>query len=96
LVLFSASSASCYLSSEGVFVGGWAVVEIITDPKTISCFLKNFPLAIPFLTESENIAGLVDKRTRYFADGKIAEHWVELSVLQLLQQIGAIPAPGGR
>jgi predicted ester cyclase len=28
-----------------------------------------------------------------FAGGKIAEHWVELSMLQLLQQIGAIPAP---
>jgi len=82
--------------SETATLQGWAVVEIITDPKTISCFLKNFPLAIPFLTESENIAGLVDKRSRYFADGKIAEHWVELSVLQLLQQIGAIAAPGGR
>jgi predicted ester cyclase len=31
-----------------------------------------------------------------FVDGKIAEHWVELSMLQLLQQIGAIPAPGGK
>ncbi len=31
-----------------------------------------------------------------FADGKIVEHWVELSMLQLLQQIGAIPSPGGR
>jgi predicted ester cyclase len=26
-------------------------------------------------------------------DGRIAEHWVELSMLQLLQQIGAIPPP---
>lgn len=26
-----------------------------------------------------------------FVDGKIAAHWVELSMLQLLQQIGAIP-----
>jgi predicted ester cyclase len=31
-----------------------------------------------------------------FADGKIVEHWVEFSLLQLLQQIGAIPSPGGR
>lgn len=29
-----------------------------------------------------------------FYDGKIAEHWVEMSMLQLLQQIGAIPTPG--
>ena len=28
-----------------------------------------------------------------FVDGKIAEHWVELSMLQLLQQIGTIPSP---
>jgi predicted ester cyclase len=27
-------------------------------------------------------------------DGKIAEHWVELSMLELLQQIGALPQPG--
>jgi predicted ester cyclase len=27
-----------------------------------------------------------------FASGKIAEHWVELSMLQLLQQIGTIPS----
>lgn len=27
-------------------------------------------------------------------DGKIAEHWVELSMLELLQQVGAIPAAG--
>jgi predicted ester cyclase len=27
-------------------------------------------------------------------NGKIAEHWVEMSMLQLLQQIGAIPSPG--
>ncbi len=27
-----------------------------------------------------------------FINGKIAAHWVELSTLQLLQQIGAIPA----
>jgi predicted ester cyclase len=26
-------------------------------------------------------------------DGKIAEHWVELSMLELLQQIGALPQP---
>ncbi len=31
-----------------------------------------------------------------FADGKIVEHWVELSMLQLLQQIGAIPTPGAK
>jgi predicted ester cyclase len=31
-----------------------------------------------------------------FVDGKIAVHWVELSMLQLLQQIGAIPSPGGK
>jgi predicted ester cyclase len=31
-----------------------------------------------------------------FVDGKIAAHWVELSMLQLLQQIGAIPSPGGK
>jgi predicted ester cyclase len=31
-----------------------------------------------------------------FADGKIAEHSVELSLLQLLQQIGGIPAAVGR
>ena len=29
-------------------------------------------------------------------DGKIAEHWVELSMLQLLQQIGAIPSLQGK
>jgi predicted ester cyclase len=27
-------------------------------------------------------------------NGRIAEHWVEMSMLQLLQQIGAIPSPG--
>ena len=27
-------------------------------------------------------------------DGKIAEHWVELDQLSMLQQIGAIPSPG--
>jgi predicted ester cyclase len=27
-----------------------------------------------------------------FVDGKIAQHWVEFSLLQLLQQIGAIPS----
>ena len=31
-----------------------------------------------------------------FADGKIAEHWVEFSLLQLLQQIGAVPSPQGK
>jgi len=31
-----------------------------------------------------------------FENGKIAEHWVEMSMLQLLQQIGAIPAAGGK
>jgi predicted ester cyclase len=31
-----------------------------------------------------------------FVDGKIAAHWVELSMLQLLQQIGAIPSPEGK
>jgi steroid delta-isomerase-like uncharacterized protein len=29
-----------------------------------------------------------------FADGKIAEHWVRSDALGLLQQLGAIPAPG--
>ena len=28
------------------------------------------------------------------ADGKVAEHWVVLDQLGLLQQLGAIPAPG--
>jgi steroid delta-isomerase-like uncharacterized protein len=28
------------------------------------------------------------------ADGKVAEHWVALDQLGLLQQLGAIPAPG--
>lgn len=28
------------------------------------------------------------------ADGKIAEHWAELNMLGLLQQLGAVPAPG--
>jgi predicted SnoaL-like aldol condensation-catalyzing enzyme len=28
------------------------------------------------------------------ADGKIAEHWVALDQLGVLQQLGAIPAPG--
>jgi predicted ester cyclase len=28
-----------------------------------------------------------------FVDGKIAEHWVELSMLQLLQQLGVVPTP---
>jgi steroid delta-isomerase-like uncharacterized protein len=27
-------------------------------------------------------------------DGKVAEHWVELDLLGLMQQLGAIPAPG--
>jgi steroid delta-isomerase-like uncharacterized protein len=27
-------------------------------------------------------------------DGKVAEHWVELDLLGLLQQLGAIPTPG--
>lgn len=31
-----------------------------------------------------------------FAEGKIVEHWVEFSLLQLLQQIGAIPSAGGK
>jgi predicted ester cyclase len=30
------------------------------------------------------------------ADGKIAEAWVNRDLLGLLQQLGAIPAPGGR
>ncbi len=28
------------------------------------------------------------------ADGKVAEHWVLLDLLGLMQQVGAIPAPG--
>jgi steroid delta-isomerase-like uncharacterized protein len=28
-------------------------------------------------------------------DGKIAEHWAEFDVAGVMQQIGAIPAPGG-
>lgn len=28
------------------------------------------------------------------ADGKIVEHWSEMNVLSLLQQLGAIPPPG--
>jgi predicted ester cyclase len=31
-----------------------------------------------------------------FVEGKIAEHWVEFSSLQLLQQIGAVPSPQGK
>jgi predicted ester cyclase len=31
-----------------------------------------------------------------FVDGKIAEHWVELSMLHLLQQIGAMPSPDAK
>jgi hypothetical protein len=27
-------------------------------------------------------------------DGKIAEHWAEVSMLELLQQVGALPQPG--
>jgi predicted ester cyclase len=27
-------------------------------------------------------------------DGKIEEHWVELHLLGLMQQLGAIPEPG--
>ena len=30
-----------------------------------------------------------------FEDGKIAEHWIESDQLGMLQQLGAIPAPGG-
>lgn len=29
-----------------------------------------------------------------FADGKMVEHWVQMDQLGLLQQLGAIPAPG--
>jgi len=29
-----------------------------------------------------------------FEDGKIAEHWIESDQLGMLQQLGAIPAPG--
>src|SRR5207248_3978098 len=29
-----------------------------------------------------------------FADGKMVEHWVQMDMLGLLQQIGALPAPG--
>jgi predicted ester cyclase len=29
------------------------------------------------------------------ADGKIAEHWVELAMLEIMQQIGAIPGETG-
>jgi len=32
---------------------------------------------------------------RMSADGKIAEEWVEMDLLSLLRQIGALPAPGG-
>jgi steroid delta-isomerase-like uncharacterized protein len=32
---------------------------------------------------------------RFGADGKMAEHWGQSDNLGLLQQIGAIPAPGG-
>jgi hypothetical protein len=28
------------------------------------------------------------------ADGKVEEHWVELDLLGLMQQLGAIPEPG--
>jgi predicted ester cyclase len=31
-----------------------------------------------------------------FAEGKITGHWVEFSLLQLLQQIGAVPTPAER
>lgn len=27
-------------------------------------------------------------------DGKIAEHWAEVSMMELLQQVGALPQPG--
>ncbi len=27
-------------------------------------------------------------------DGKVEEHWVELDLLGLMQQLGAIPEPG--
>lgn len=27
------------------------------------------------------------------ADGKIHEHWVEMAMMELLQQIGALPQP---
>jgi predicted ester cyclase len=29
------------------------------------------------------------------ADGRIAEHWGQVDMLGLLQQLGAVPAPGG-
>ena len=29
------------------------------------------------------------------AEGKIAEHWVEIDAMGLMQQLGAIPAPAG-
>jgi predicted SnoaL-like aldol condensation-catalyzing enzyme len=50
------------------------------------------------MTQEEKNEQVIREFTRIFKvginDGKIAEHWVELSMFELLQQIGALPQPG--
>jgi predicted ester cyclase len=75
----------------------YAVQDVIAEEDKVvvrwtwSCTHKGAFMAIPPTGKQATVTGMAIYRV---VGGKCVERWVELSLLGLLQQIGAVPAPG--
>ena len=57
---------------------------------TVTCTHTGDFIGIPAIGKSIKVE---EAHISRYADGKVVEHWVQMDMMSMMQQLGALPAP---